>query len=81
MEISELRKEDEKAWDEYVFRHPDSTFFHQIKWKKVVEKSYLHKSVYIIAKNYGDIKGILPLFFMKSPIFGRNKGRIPLISP
>lgn len=72
MEICELKDSDEKAWDEYVLKHPDSTFYHQIGWKNVVEKSYGHKSYYLLAKEEGEIKGVLPLFFMKSLIFGKK---------
>jgi len=35
----------------------------------VVEKAYNHKPLYLIAKENGEIKGVLPLFLMK-------KGRI-----
>jgi hypothetical protein len=37
MEITELQKEDEKAWDEYVFKSEHSTFYHQLGWRNVVE--------------------------------------------
>jgi len=77
MEICELKDGDEKAWDEYVLQHPDSTFYHQIGWKNVVEKSYGHKSYYLLAKEDGEIKGVLPLFFMKSMFFGRKFVSIP----
>lgn len=79
MEIYELRKEDEKVWDEYVLNHPDSTFYHQIGWKYVVEKSYGHKPYYLIAKDEGEIKGVLPLFFMKSMIFGKKLVSQPFV--
>ena len=39
MEITELQKEDEKAWDEYVFKSEHSTFYHQTGWRNVVEKT------------------------------------------
>ncbi len=64
MEIFELKNTDEKSWDEYVLNHPDSTFYHQTGWKRVVEKSYGHKPYYLLAKDDGVIKGVLPLFFM-----------------
>jgi FemAB-related protein (PEP-CTERM system-associated) len=76
-EISELKKEDEKAWDEYVLKHPDSTFYHQIGWKNVVEKSYGHKPYYLLAKEDGEIKGVLPLFFMESLLFGKKLVSVP----
>ena len=77
MEICELKDSDEKAWDEYVLKHPDSTFYHQIGWKNVVEKSYGHKPYYLLVKEEGEIQGIFPLFLMKSMLFGRKLVSVP----
>ncbi len=77
MEICELKRGDEKAWDEYVLNHPDSTFYHQIGWKYVVEKSYGHKPCYLFAKEDGEVKGVLPLFFMRSLLFGKKLVSVP----
>ena len=73
LEITELRRgEDEKAGDSYVHKSPISTFYHQIGWKNVVEKTYKHRPIYLIAKEEGEIKGVLPLFLMRSMIFGKK---------
>jgi len=77
LEIRELKKADEKIWDEYVYRSADSTFFHQIGWKRVVEKTYGHKPIYLVAEEDGEIKGVLPLFLMKSRIFGKKLVSVP----
>lgn len=77
MEISKLKKSDEKEWDRYVMKSEDSTFYHQIGWKNVVEKTYGHKPIYLIAREDGEIKGILPLFLMKSRLFGKKLVSVP----
>jgi serine/alanine adding enzyme len=77
MEICELKREDEKVWDDYVFNHPCSTFYHQIGWKNVVERAYGHKSYYLLAEGDGKISGVLPLFFMKSLLFGNKLVSLP----
>jgi serine/alanine adding enzyme len=77
MEITELQKEDEKAWDSYIYNSNISTFYHQIGWKSVVEKTYKHKPIYLIAKEDGEIRGVLPLFLMKSMIFGKKLVSVP----
>ena len=74
MEICELEKEDEAAWDSYVYDSVTSTFYHQLRsvlitlfkslmWRNVVEKTYKHKPVYLIAKEEGcrcsDVKLVL----------------------
>ena len=78
VEITELRnREEEKAWDAYIHNANSSTFYHQIGWKKVVEKTYKHKPIYLIAKQNGEINGVLPLFLMKSMIFGKKLVSVP----
>ena len=77
LEICELKKEDETAWDTYIHKSNSSTFYHQIGWKNVVEKTYKHKPVYLVAKENGEIKGVLPLFSMKSVIFGKKLVSVP----
>ena len=77
MEIYELEKKDERAWDEYVLKSEYSTFYHQIDWKNVVEKTYKHKPIYLMAKENDEIKGVLPLFMMKSMFFGKKLVSVP----
>lgn len=79
MEIQELGKNDEKEWDVFVRRQDDATFFHLIGWKNVVEKTYKHKSYYLVAKEDDEIKGVLPLFLMKSVFFGKKLISIPFV--
>lgn len=77
MEITELKRKDEKAWDAYVLKSDQSTFYHQIGWRNVVEKTYKHKPIYLIAKEEGELKGVLPLFLMRSMIFGKKLVSVP----
>ena len=77
LEVRELEKNDEKAWDEYVLKHLNSTFYHQFGWRNVVEKSYGHKPCYLVAKEDDKIKGVIPLFIMSSVIFGKKLVSVP----
>ena len=43
----------------------------------MVEKTYNHKPLYLIAKENGVIKGVLPLFLMRSVIFGKKLVSVP----
>lgn len=58
-------------WCQYVARTETSVFSHEIGWKTVVEKTYAHKAYYLIAYRDGEVAGVLPLFFVRSKIFGR----------
>ena len=56
MEITELQRGEEKAWDSYVYNSNNSTFYHQIGWRNVVARTYKHRPVYLVAKEGGEIK-------------------------
>ena len=77
MQITGLEREDEAAWDAYVRSSQASTFYHQIGWKNVVEKTYKHKPIYLVAKEESELKGVLPLFLMRSWFFGKKLVSVP----
>ena len=84
---------DKPLWDSYVLNHPSGTFFHLIGWKAVIEKTFRHKSYYLIAESNGNpsnpsnssnpsnptnpIVGILPLFSVKSFLFCKSLVSLP----
>jgi len=77
LEVYDLKKEDENAWDAYIHKSSSSTFYHQLGWRNVVKKTYKHKPIYLVAKENDEIKGVLPLFLMKSMIFGKKLVSVP----
>ncbi|MEW5766884.1 MAG: FemAB family XrtA/PEP-CTERM system-associated protein [bacterium] len=77
MKVRTFSQEWTQKWDDYVNRHPESSFFHQIGWKRVIERSFGHKSRYLLAEEEGDIRGILPLFSITSRLFGRSLVSLP----
>jgi FemAB-related protein (PEP-CTERM system-associated) len=71
-------KERDSRWDEYVLAHPGGTFFHQWKWREIISTSFGYEPLYLCAEDHGEIQGILPLFLVRSLIFGRSLVAIPL---
>jgi FemAB-related protein (PEP-CTERM system-associated) len=67
--------------------HPNGTVFHLIGWKTVIEKTFGHKSYYLIAESNGNstnpidstnpIVGILPLFSIKNLLFCKSLVSLP----
>ena len=43
----------------------------------MVARTYKHRPVYLVAKEGGEIKGILPMFLMRSMIFGKKLVSVP----
>lgn len=68
--IKILSDSDNSAWDSYVEKNNDATFFHQSGWKEVVERAFGHTAYYLYVEQKGAISGILPLIHIKSPLFG-----------
>ena len=86
---------DKSNWDSYVLSHSQGTFFHLTGWKRVVEKTFGHKSYYLLAVmdqhstlaihnsqftiQHSDFKvvGLLPLFSIKSLLFGKSLVSLP----
>ena len=71
---------DQTTWDEFVLNHPESTNYHLINWKQVIEKTFGHKTYYLLAEEKNEIKGILPLVHMKSPLFGNFLVSLPFFN-
>ncbi|MCP4127903.1 MAG: FemAB family PEP-CTERM system-associated protein [Gammaproteobacteria bacterium] len=70
VEIKQLTGSDLTRWDEFVELAPAATFFHKAGWKRVIERSFGHKTHYLYAERNGQIEGILPLSHINSLLFG-----------
>jgi FemAB-related protein (PEP-CTERM system-associated) len=55
----------------------NASLFHLIGWKDAVERTFGHKSHYILAVRDDRISGILPLFEIKSRVFGHALVSVP----
>jgi FemAB-related protein (PEP-CTERM system-associated) len=80
LKVEELTPPYEAAWDRYV-RNASSggggTFFHQLGWRWLVERTFGHRAHYLLARRGEVITGVLPLFQMKSLLFGHSLVSIP----
>lgn len=56
----------EKSWTEYVNNSPHSTIAHCIGWKETIQNGLGHRPRYILATEDSRIRGILPLFVVRS---------------
>lgn len=70
MEFFEFTERLYSDWNDYVQRNNSASFAHQIEWKTILEKSFKHKPIYLLAKAQYQIVGILPLFYYSILLFG-----------
>jgi serine/alanine adding enzyme len=43
------------AWNDYVALHPHSMFSHHLGWKTIIERTYGHKTYYLLALRLNDL--------------------------
>jgi len=57
-------------WQAYVRRAPAATFCHLPGWSRVVERAWRHQPHHLHAERGGAWVGLLPLFHVRSRLFG-----------
>jgi FemAB-related protein (PEP-CTERM system-associated) len=77
IECSVLRDNDPR-WDAFVLAHPAGTFFHLSIWREIVSRSFGYEPIYLYATDSDRICGVLPLFLVKSLLFGRSLVAMPV---
>ena len=79
IEVQSIRRESE-AWRNYVDGVKEASNYHQYGWRDVVERSFGHKTFYLMAHDGEKVKGILPLALIRSRIFGNYLGSLPFFN-
>lgn len=65
MYVEELK--DETEWETFLQASPDGTFYHSLKWREVIQKSFPHSATYLAIRDEdGTIVGICPGFILNS---------------
>ena len=60
------------SWDTFVKCHPQGSPFHLMAWQRMIHDSFHYKPEHIMARSpQGKILGVLPLFLVRSLLFGR----------
>ncbi|HVX39469.1 MAG TPA: FemAB family XrtA/PEP-CTERM system-associated protein [Gemmatimonadaceae bacterium] len=68
-------------WNGFVRRQPDWTHFHLAEWRDVIAEAHGHDSPYLCARDReGELRGVLPLVRVASPVFGRYLVSMPYVN-
>jgi FemAB-related protein (PEP-CTERM system-associated) len=68
----------EELWDRYVAVKQTATGYHLAAWRHVVARAFSHQTFYLMANEIsGEVRGILPLVYLNSPLFGRFLVSLP----
>ena len=77
MEIKELTKKMKKHGMYLLLNLMIQLFSPDWMEKTLLKKTYGHKPIYLFAEEDGEVKGILPLFLIKSLIFDKKLVSLP----
>jgi FemAB-related protein (PEP-CTERM system-associated) len=77
MNVSELQPEERKTWNEFVSHTRDAVPFHLSGWQAVMQKSYGFPSWCLVAREAGQIEGVLSLFRVSSKLLGKSVTSLP----
>jgi serine/alanine adding enzyme len=69
-----------ELWDNYVRRCAPARLYHLWSWRQVIEETFGHRPYYFAAIDQNVIRGVLPLVFIKSRLFGTSLVSIPFFS-
>ncbi len=71
---------DSRAWDSYVSAHVPQSYYHGWKWREAIRQTFGHSPYYLAARTSESICGVLPLFHIKSTLFGGSLVSVPFVS-
>lgn len=77
MNVRPLARGEDAAWDEFVHANSRGTLFHTTAWRDLVARHSGHRSLYLVAAEGAAIRGVLPLFLVKSPFLGTALVSVP----
>lgn len=77
MKVTELSDSEEPEWDDYVRSAPKGLPHHLSGWRHVLYRTNHYDTCYLLARVNGRIAGVLPLFFIRSPLTGSTATTMP----
>ena len=80
MKVKYLESIDRSIWNEYLDNRDQTTFYHKLEWKEVIEKSFKHRTFYLVVESENAVKGILPLVHLKSILTGSVLCSMPFVN-
>src|SRR5438445_10644163 len=78
--VRAFENQDAERWDRFVLEHPAGTFFHQMAWKRVVEKTFDHQARYAYGERDGRIVAVAAVRMGSNWMAGRCLVSSPLAS-
>lgn len=68
---------DEPGWDSVANFQGEAAAFHGASWAKVLQRTYDHYPVYCVVRDRGQLRAVLPLMEVSSPLTGKRAVSLP----
>jgi len=78
--VREWVEADRPAWETWVRGHAAATLFHRPAWREVIAATFGHRPVYLLAEDESGIRGVLPLFVLRTGLFGTMAVSLPFLN-
>ena len=80
IEIEIATDQHEKDWQAVLKSIEVNHHAFNWKWKRIISETFSHKPYYLLSKQASKTTGILPLFLVKSSIFGKSLISLPYLN-
>jgi FemAB-related protein (PEP-CTERM system-associated) len=70
---------DRSSWESYLEKAAAPTICHHFLWRSVIEQAYGHDPLYLLAHTGSQVRGVLPLFAVRSRLFGKSLTSMPFL--
>ncbi|MCI5207271.1 MAG: FemAB family PEP-CTERM system-associated protein [Candidatus Electrothrix sp. ATG2] len=67
IEITAATDKDQPEWDLFVHSCSNASPYHLFAWGKTITQAYHHKKVYLLARQGGEVVGVLPMVHLQFP--------------
>ena len=77
IQVQPMGKEDERDYRSFIENSSGAVLYHTLEWRDIIARTYKVVPQYLIARENGDICGVLPLCDVKTLLKGRRLISLP----
>ncbi len=78
--VTQATKDDSDCWQQFITRKGADHYSYDWRWRAIIKNVFKHEPFFLIAKEGEEVVGILPLFLVKSFLFGKALISIPYMN-
>lgn len=77
VDLAQTGRDDE--WQAYVEGNPGASPYHALAWRGISQRSFGHRSWYLMVRESDRVRGVLPIVEMQSALFGHFFVSLPFL--